>query len=38
MSSESAAESESYRCRVCGREFASADELETHVRDAGLLW
>lgn len=26
------------RCPVCGREFASEEELDDHVKDAGLLW
>lgn len=26
------------RCRVCGRTLDSDDELESHLRDQGLLW
>jgi len=29
--------SETVRCEVCGRIFEDHDELEQHVRDAGLL-
>ena len=31
------AENETFRCRVCGREFATEADLEAHVLDAGLL-
>lgn len=28
---------ETFRCKVCGREFADQDALDHHVRDQGLL-
>ena len=28
---------ETWRCKVCGREFEDQDALQHHVRDQGLL-